>query len=616
MLHGSRIGRFKIQRHIGRGGAGDVYLATDSKTGGLVALKLIYLASSDLEMVEAEKKGTALQKRLGIDVPEIAQVYDWGEVNGYWYVSMEYVEGVDLSILLKDGRLPEQQAVSIALQLCRVLEKIELASQGATEGRPSSVIHGDIKPANIILQPPNRLRLLDFGVAKQLAYSREFTRQAFGSTPYLSPERLLRGVVDRQSDLWAVAVILYQMVTGNLPFPGDTLEEVECRILRGTPPAPIPDTNLPHLQSILSKALAIDVRQRYASITSLRLDLEALLEGRAINTKADQHRAQSVETMRTAIAASTSRVAKLPEPLPAPISNRPSARRNPQRALGLPVAALLLLGSAAFLRELWIWKEARDLRNQLSSSSPSIVETTAALSEYRRLQDGGFMDLGLSEVRALLAHRLTAEIDQLIDRSRLDVETLTEMDWLTARDKAIALLQLTEKRESTAAKLLLCQANVRRFKIDEYIRTGQFEDAHRLFNESIAELREAARLIPDWSAPYTSMISLYDLSPESAGWFPSTAITAALQSAESRGYVLSEQDAGKLAAIQLRQAQDLRWKANTLEDPEQAIRLLLQAEQLLVSSLQRPSIPRDDALLIEAELTLLRRTLEEWEDLT
>ena len=137
------------------------------------------------------------------------------------------------------------------------------------------IVHGDIKPENLRIQPDGRVRLLDFGIAKHLTTARKFTANLFGSLPYIPPERIKQGVVNRASDLWGVGVILYLMVTGQYPFPGQGSEEIEARILSGRPPEPLPETVSPALASIILKALALDPALRYPSAAALAVALEA-----------------------------------------------------------------------------------------------------------------------------------------------------------------------------------------------------------------------------------------------------------------------------------------------------------------------------------------------------
>jgi eukaryotic-like serine/threonine-protein kinase len=276
------IGRFEIRDFLGRGALGDVLLAWDGRDERLVALKVVRTGKCDPEMLEAEKSGVALQAQLAAVAPQVAAVYECGEDGDFFWMAMEYVDGDDLSQVLARGPLPEARAVAIAFQLVSMLEVCHEFSAEVNGRRILGIVHGDIKPENIRLQSRDgeeRVRVLDFGIAKHLTQTRRFTVNLFGSLPYTPPERLERGVVDRHSDLWAAGVVLAAMVSGRRPFPGNTPEELEQAIRRGLPSLPLPTTCSPGLCWIVDRSLAFEVLRRYATAAELRADLAALRDG-------------------------------------------------------------------------------------------------------------------------------------------------------------------------------------------------------------------------------------------------------------------------------------------------------------------------------------------------
>jgi hypothetical protein len=276
------VGRFEIRDFLGRGAIGDVLLAWDGREERLVALKVVRIARSDPEMLEAEKSGLALQEQLARVAPQVAAVYEAGEDGDFFWVAMEYVDGTDLSRILAKGPLAEQRAVRIAFELVAMLEVCHEFSAEVGGRRILGIVHGDIKPENIRLQGPlgaERVRVLDFGIAKHLTQTRRFTVNLFGSLPYTPPERLERGVVDRHSDLWAVGVVLAAMVSGRRPFPGETSEDLEQAIRRGVPCLPLPPSCSAELEWIVYKSLTFEVRRRYQTAAELRADLAALRDG-------------------------------------------------------------------------------------------------------------------------------------------------------------------------------------------------------------------------------------------------------------------------------------------------------------------------------------------------
>jgi eukaryotic-like serine/threonine-protein kinase len=282
MLTQQQVGRFELRDFLGRGAIGDVYLARDPETGRDVALKVVRIKGTDPEMLEAEKNGVSLQEQISRVAPQVAAVYERGEHGDFFWVAMEYVDGSDLSQALSRGPLPEDQAAFIAHQLCEMLEACHQFSAEIAGRKVYGIVHGDIKPENIRLQNGDRVRVLDFGIAKHLSQTRRFTVNLFGSLPYTPPERLDRGGVDRHSDLWAVGVVLYLMVAGYPPFTGEDPEELEGKIRSGEPPRPLPDDASPGLKKIIYKSLAFDPDRRYATAVEIKADLEAWNEGKPL----------------------------------------------------------------------------------------------------------------------------------------------------------------------------------------------------------------------------------------------------------------------------------------------------------------------------------------------
>ncbi len=282
MLTQQQVDRFELRDFLGRGAIGDVYLAHDPETDREVAIKVVRTHHTDADMLEAEKNGVSLQQQISQVAPQVATVYEWGEHRDLFWVAMEYVDGTDLSQALGRGPLPEDRAAFIAHQLCEMLEACHQFSAEIAGRKVYGIVHGDIKPENIRLQDGDRVRVLDFGIAKHLSQTRRFTVNLFGSLPYTPPERLDRGGVDRHSDLWAVGVVLYLMVAGYPPFTGDDPEEVEGKIRSGEPPRPLPDSVSPGLRKIIYRSLAFDPARRYPTAVELKADLEAWDEGRPL----------------------------------------------------------------------------------------------------------------------------------------------------------------------------------------------------------------------------------------------------------------------------------------------------------------------------------------------
>ena len=270
------IGRFQVIRRIGGGGGGEVSLAFDPDHGRQIALKVVHVGIRDPEMLEAEKRGAEIQDQLSREVPQIARIYEKGQIDNKFFIAMEYVPGTDLEDRLRTGPLSPRLALSYAIQLCAILDACSRVRLSGV-GHRDRVVHGDIKPQNIRIEDGDRVRLLDFGVAKSVSMTRPFTENIFGSIPYLSPERLAENHVNVQSDLWAVGVVLYRMLTGRLPYEGES-DEIMVKIRRGGLPQPPSPRLSPEMRQILARCLEQSPNGRYRDAASLKEALERVEE--------------------------------------------------------------------------------------------------------------------------------------------------------------------------------------------------------------------------------------------------------------------------------------------------------------------------------------------------
>jgi tetratricopeptide (TPR) repeat protein len=269
----TRIGRYDIVGLLGRGGMGVVYRGIDKALGREVAIKTLTSGiSSDPEMLarfyeEGRKTGSFKH-------PNIVTVYELGDHNGIPYIAMELVEGYPLDKLLQKGEpIPMVECLRIVEELCAAL----------AYAHHNNVIHRDVKPANIFVQPDGRVKLLDFGIARleeKKSGDINLTRPGhiIGTLGYMAPERLRDKPVDGRSDIFAAGVVLYQLVCGQLPFSGEDsvvmqriVNELHAPLsskCKGCPPA---------LDSIVDRALAKSPDDRYSTAEDLGSDLAALI---------------------------------------------------------------------------------------------------------------------------------------------------------------------------------------------------------------------------------------------------------------------------------------------------------------------------------------------------
>jgi serine/threonine protein kinase len=272
---------YEVIRKLARGMT-DVYLAFDTNANRHAVLKIVEESPDPLTqlILEAERRGAAIQKQLHEADSRVIEIYDYGELDGYFFVAMQYIEGRTVAEILKqENRIEPARAAKFAIEILSQLDKLH-SFQTEVDGQRRSVVHGDIKPSNIQIGADDEVRLLDFGIAKALTFTHSRTHLNLGSPSYCSPERLSRGQVDRHADLWAVGVTLYEMVAGQPPYQAQDTRKLEELIQSRRPPRALPDICPSGLKAILSKALAGDLHQRYVSAAAFESDVRLFLQNR------------------------------------------------------------------------------------------------------------------------------------------------------------------------------------------------------------------------------------------------------------------------------------------------------------------------------------------------
>ncbi|HET9226853.1 MAG TPA: protein kinase, partial [Thermoanaerobaculia bacterium] len=269
---GSRVGQYEIVELVAGGAMGEVYKAKDQRLDRTVALKFL---PADLSRdLNARRRFLREAKAVAqLDHPNVATIYDAGETEGgRAYLALAFYEGKTLQQKLEGGPLPVSEAVDIARQIAKGL--------GAAHHR--KIVHRDIKPANVMLLPDGTLKIVDFGLAA-MPEATALTRLGFspGTPAYKSPEQTRGGEPDTRSDLWALGVVLYQMVTGRVPFGGDYPEAVIYAILN-EPMRPLDDSVPPNMAAVIQRALEKDVDARYQTAEEMEADLAAVSVGREV----------------------------------------------------------------------------------------------------------------------------------------------------------------------------------------------------------------------------------------------------------------------------------------------------------------------------------------------
>ncbi len=274
MLRSKQLGKYEVIRKLARGMT-DVYLAFDTSANRHAVLKIVEESPDPLTqlILQAEQRGAAIQKQLHDADSRVIEIYEYGELDGYFFVAMQYIEGRTVAEILKqEKRIEPARAAKLAQEILSQLDQLH-SFQAEIDGERRAVVHGDIKPSNIQIGNDDEVRLLDFGIAKVLTFTHSRTHLNLGSPSYCSPERLSRGQVDRNADLWAVGVTLYEMVAGSPPYQAQDTRKLEELIQSRRPPRALPDGCPGPLIAILNKALAGDL----TSATFLRRRLKLIL---------------------------------------------------------------------------------------------------------------------------------------------------------------------------------------------------------------------------------------------------------------------------------------------------------------------------------------------------
>jgi serine/threonine protein kinase len=347
--------RYQILKKLGQGAMGEVYLAEDSALRRKVALKFVLEERGDSEYWRRRLQREA-RAAAALDHPFICKVYETGELDGRPYIAMEYVEGQTLRQRLAHGELATKEVLEIAREIAEALE----------EAHERLIIHRDLKPANIVITPNGHVKVMDFGLAKQL-----FTKEAagfdeastsstltptgriVGTLAYMAPEQVRGTEPDHRSDIFSLGVVLYEMIAGCTPFIASTANDLIVQILSVEPrPLTQRSPEVPdELQRIVSKALRKDKEERYQSCRDLLVDIKSLKRELEFEEK-------------------LARSGHSPKELPAAVITAKPARRMVLPGLSLRWASILLIGAAVVASVWWLSLSGRwDLSDYRPSPS-------------------------------------------------------------------------------------------------------------------------------------------------------------------------------------------------------------------------------------------------------
>jgi serine/threonine-protein kinase len=382
-------GRYRIVRRLGSGGMANVYLAQDEELGRLVAIKILNdRHASDESFVERFRREA--KNAAGLSHPNIVSIYDRGEAEGTYYIAMEYLEGRSLKDrIVAEGPLPIEAAIDATRQ---ILHALGFAHRGG-------VIHRDVKPHNVLLSPDGaeqRYKVTDFGISRTSASQMTEAGSIVGTAQYLSPEQARGAPVDQRSDIYSVGIVLYELLTGRLPFTGETPLEIAMKHLSEIPkpPSAVRPEVPPDLDMVVLRALAKDPAERFESAEEMDNELARVAAGSSVT-------AETADAATAVLAG-----AGLAEAAPTMISRRPVVApppptrthreqeyfdyeppRRSRRFWAWLLTGLLLVG--ALVAGFYVWQQIQDEINETKPVVVPFVEGDRAPVARRKIQDAG-----------------------------------------------------------------------------------------------------------------------------------------------------------------------------------------------------------------------------------
>ena len=386
-------GRYRIVRKLGTGGMANVYLAEDEVLGRRVAIKILNdRHAGDDQFVERFRREA--KNAASLSHPNIVSIYDRGDAEGTYYIAMEYLDGRSLKeLIVARGPAPVNVAIDYARQ---ILAAIRFAHR-------HGIVHRDIKPHNVLVDTEGRLKVTDFGIARAGTSQMTEAGSIIGTAQYLSPEQAKGAPVDQTSDLYSVGVVLYELLTGVVPFSGDTPVEIAMKHLSSTPEAPSAKrSEIPRdLDMIVMRALAKDPADRYQSAEEMDADLARVARGAAVSPATEEAATAIISRPPpTAVTAITPPRTREPVPYAPPAAYYDYD--EPRRRAVWPWIVALLFVAAAIIGGYFLYNQ---VQSQLNSK--------VAVENYLQLREiDAVKKIGDSGLRVQVVRQYNAKVEK------------------------------------------------------------------------------------------------------------------------------------------------------------------------------------------------------------
>jgi serine/threonine-protein kinase len=377
-------GRYRILRRIGSGGMADVYLAEDQELGRNVAIKILNdRHAGDEQFVERFRREA--KNAAGLSHANIVSIYDRGEAEGTYYIAMEHIDGRSLKeLIVARGPAPIHVTIDYARQ---ILSALRFAHR-------RGLVHRDIKPHNVLDDGDGRVKVTDFGIARAGASQMTEAGSIVGTAQYLSPEQARGAAVDARSDLYSLGIVLYELLTGKVPFNGESPVEIAMKHLSGRPEPPSAHRpEVPRdLDLVVLRALAKDPDERYQSAEEMDADLARIEQGLAVSSRTAEAETR-IMTAATAIvppaATAPRQRVSYPPPTPPPAVYYDVDEPPPRRRSLWPWLIALLLLVGAVVAGAYVYDQIQDELDRSKPVAVPLVEGTRRLLAEARIKEAG-----------------------------------------------------------------------------------------------------------------------------------------------------------------------------------------------------------------------------------